>query len=98
MLPSCSCSPSSNLAIIEFVLERLITFCTSSIDECDAAPIPCISECARERTYADVEDVLVLGKLARGLEGDRDLPAPVPTTLTFALPKEEWNDRADESG
>jgi hypothetical protein len=64
------------------------------MDECEAAPIPCIKECARERTYADAEDVLVLTPRTR--EADRDAaPAPAPT---FTLPKEERYDREVDGG
>lgn len=38
----------------EFALDR-ITVCTSSRDECDAEPIFCISDCARDRTEIDRE-------------------------------------------
>lgn len=65
------------------------------MDDCEAAPIPCINDCALERTYADAEDVLDLTLRTR--ERDRDL-LPPPTTLTFTLPKEERNERGDDGG
>lgn len=70
------------------------------MDDCDAAPIPCINDCARERTYADADDVLVLAPFPGNRECDRDLePAALaPITFTFTLPSEDRYDRADDDG